>query len=225
MFEKNSHFTLIVAIGLCFISQPSLSASFDCAKARTRVEKTICHEPQLDQADEQLGKAYLKLRKMLPRAEANELRREQRAWLEQRDSDCLINEVDCLLQMYQDRIAMLTFRVSPHFNTGPSAQISGRYTIDDYMFMNVVPLSKERVFIEIGGAEPVTVRWICNFSGSGAVQDNKVLISHRHQNTPITFNFSEQTVTVSGEDLGDFCGFGGSIAGKYVKIAELDDIL
>jgi uncharacterized protein len=34
------------------------AATLDCAKARTRVEKSICHEPLISRLDAQLGKAY-----------------------------------------------------------------------------------------------------------------------------------------------------------------------
>lgn len=219
MFRINLYHLLIAAIPT-LVSVPLAAASFDCAKARTRVENTICNNSQLNEADEQLGKAYLSLRKLLPPAQANALRQEQRTWLEQRDSECLATEVDCLTQKYEDRIAMLTFRLSPRFKTSPASEVSGRYTIDDYMFMSVKPLSENRVFIEIGGAEPVTVRWICNFSGAGFLEDDVVTVYPRDGVTPITFTFDKENVAVKGEELERFCGFGGNIGGQYVKTSE-----
>lgn len=52
----------IAILGLSVLGLVSLevaqAASFDCSKARTRVEKLICHDPVISKLDSQLGKVY-----------------------------------------------------------------------------------------------------------------------------------------------------------------------
>ncbi len=43
---------------LALTALPAAAASFDCAKARTKVEKLICKDPQLSRQDEDLAKAF-----------------------------------------------------------------------------------------------------------------------------------------------------------------------
>jgi uncharacterized protein len=213
---KSYGLTIILSI---FLSTPLAAASFDCAKAKTILEINICKNPKLDEADNRLGAAYFKLRdSLIPPAEVNELREEQSEWLDERNSKCSSDEVNCLLPMYEDRTAILTFRMSPRFANSPTTNLSGKYTIDNYMIMRVQPLSEERVFIEIGGAEPTKVSWECNFSGTGTLKNKVVSILHESEHTPITFTFSGKIVEVKGESLGYFCGVGGNIGGKYIRI-------
>jgi uncharacterized protein len=204
---------------LVFLCTPSIAASFECAKAKTILENNICKNPNLNEADNRMGTAYFKLWDSLPPAEAKELKEEQGEWLEERNTKCGPDEVKCLLPMYEDRTAILTFRMSPRFANSPMANLIGKYTINNYMMMRVQAVSEERVFIEIGGAEPTKVNWVCNFSGTGTLKNNVVSILHESEHSPITFTFSGKMVEVKGESLGYFCGLGGSIDGKYVRIS------
>src|SRR5215475_2975720 len=90
---------------LC-ISLPALgahAASFDCAKAATAVEKMICGDPVLSQADEDLAKAYLQAMAvtLAPRG----LRGEQLRWLTERNA---AKTIDDLRDSYRRRIALLS---------------------------------------------------------------------------------------------------------------------
>jgi hypothetical protein len=44
---------------LAAFNSPALGASFDCAKAGTAVEKTICGDAELSSLDEHLGRYYV----------------------------------------------------------------------------------------------------------------------------------------------------------------------
>lgn len=79
--------------------------SFDCARATTVVEKTICSPDHRDlaDADRLLASVFAQVRKARPEAIA-----EQRQWLKQRDT-CLAKEfpADCLRTAYAERRDML----------------------------------------------------------------------------------------------------------------------
>ena len=95
------HLLILIAC----ISLPVLgahAASFDCAKAASAVEKMICDDPILSQADEHLAKAYLQAiaATLAPRS----LRGEQLRWLTERNT---AKTIDDLRDSYRRRIAIL----------------------------------------------------------------------------------------------------------------------
>jgi len=79
--------------------------SFDCAKAATIDENTICSNSELSYADRWLGTLYTELKKILTKPEeASLLKKEGRAWLKKR-ADCSKNDIiSCLLKTYANRI-------------------------------------------------------------------------------------------------------------------------
>lgn len=68
-----------------------IKASFDCAKAASPVEKLICSDPGLAEADYGVGDAYRNLlkRDTADPAKLASWRQTQKEWLAQRDRDCL----------------------------------------------------------------------------------------------------------------------------------------
>ncbi|MBN6152164.1 DUF1311 domain-containing protein [Xanthomonas sp. AmX2] len=66
----------------------AMAASFDCAKATSRVERLLCDDKALGAQDEQLAERYAALLDALPRGEVRSARDAQRAWLAQRNA-CL----------------------------------------------------------------------------------------------------------------------------------------
>lgn len=81
------------------------TASFDCSKASLDLEHVICNNEQLSEIDGQMGKAYIKLRKML--THDTTLKISQLDWLKQRYQVCPSLDVDCLIQFYQAHIGYL----------------------------------------------------------------------------------------------------------------------
>lgn len=87
--------------------------SFDCRKASTRVEKTICGVAPLAAVDGELGRAYKAARDGLSKPEKTRLRDRQRAWIKRRDKHCARRNADrkwladCLYRMTEDRVSFL----------------------------------------------------------------------------------------------------------------------
>jgi uncharacterized protein YecT (DUF1311 family) len=84
-------------------------ASFECASARSDVERTICSSRDLARLDRRLGEAYAnKMVWAADEAHAKALREQQRAWLRQRDGSCRgPSTAKCLTQVYEKRIKAL----------------------------------------------------------------------------------------------------------------------
>ena len=72
------------------------AASFDCAKAGTKVEKLICSTPSLSELDSDLADIYKDaLRK------DSSLRQQQLSWIKERNK---CNDASCLESSYKDRL-------------------------------------------------------------------------------------------------------------------------
>ncbi|WP_374087573.1 lysozyme inhibitor LprI family protein [Methylomicrobium lacus] len=96
-------FLLIAAAGFLIASPASYAASFDCAKARNWIEKTICSDVELSGLDEQLTDSYQNALAVAAKGEA--LKAEQKAWLKSTRNPC--KDIACLRQAYVNRIAGL----------------------------------------------------------------------------------------------------------------------
>lgn len=82
-----------------------VSASFDCAKAGSRVEHMICGDSALAQQDVHLASLYRSARANA--ADADVLKREQNAWRREVRDAC--SDAVCVARAYNARIAQLTW--------------------------------------------------------------------------------------------------------------------
>ena len=117
----------LVGLLLLLTAAPAAAASFDCAKARTKVEKLICKDPKLSRQDEDLAKAYGEALKVWDGRIAAYVKQNQRGWVGVRALEppgmsgggilCTDDEtaLPCLRTIHADRIAVLR---SPGFRLG-----------------------------------------------------------------------------------------------------------
>lgn len=91
---------MMVAGLLCVVS--AQAASFDCAKAGTKVEKLICADETLSKLDEELSSAYKAAVKDEKQAEA--IKQSQKQWMKERN-EC--ENIACAKASYQARIHVL----------------------------------------------------------------------------------------------------------------------
>lgn len=87
---------------LALASCHSQAASFDCARASTAVQRTICANPGLSRLDEELAAAFATLLGNVANPAA--LRERQREWLKERDA---CPDDACLERLYTRRVAGL----------------------------------------------------------------------------------------------------------------------
>jgi uncharacterized protein YecT (DUF1311 family) len=97
-------FIIIVFFGL--LSTQAIAASFDCNKATTWVEKSVCSDAELSQLDEELAKAYHDALASLSPEGQKETKQYQRQWLKKISSYNMIDK-DSLKDHYKDRIKQL----------------------------------------------------------------------------------------------------------------------
>lgn len=97
---------------LLLSSTAALGASFNCSKATTTLEKTICSDNSLDKADSRMGELYFSIREHLSSYEENRFIKEHKYWLKQRTVDCKTSDKACLLAIYQQRLENLSNKSS-----------------------------------------------------------------------------------------------------------------
>lgn len=78
--------SVLVAAVVVTFAAPASAASFDCAKASTAVEKTICTDPALSQLDVDIAAAYAAAAAGLDDAMRARLKRSQREWVSHREA-------------------------------------------------------------------------------------------------------------------------------------------
>ena len=91
---------LIIASFLSFAA-PAFSASFDCAKANTFVEKEICADPLLSALDSALAENFRGMMTANFGGTPKSLKVEQLKWLKTRNK-CSSNK--CLVDLYRKRV-------------------------------------------------------------------------------------------------------------------------
>lgn len=111
---------LIIGITvLLFWSAPTSAASFDCAKATTKIEHMICTTPELSKLDNGLSKLYRNARNI--EFDASDVVRAQRAWMKSRDS---CEHAVCLSRLYKERIDALRSRLITRVSAPSEADLN-----------------------------------------------------------------------------------------------------
>ena len=134
---------LLAAVIPSLATSPAAAASFDCAKARTKVETLICKDPQLSRQDEDLAKAYGEALKLWDGKIAAYVRMSQRGWVGSRALEppgmsgggilCTDDQtaLPCLRTIHADRIAVLR---------NPGFRLSGIYVRgQDFLRIKATP--------------------------------------------------------------------------------------
>jgi len=97
---------ILTVLPAIYVASPLPAQAFPCNKASTKVERTICANPELKQADDAMERAYFAMRDNLAQRDVGMLRTSQRNWLKYRNITCLA-EPNCLRAETQNRTGIL----------------------------------------------------------------------------------------------------------------------
>lgn len=97
--KNKTSFVITVFLTYIITFTHTQAASFDCARAGTKIEKLICSNDELSKLDDELGKKYSKTLKMSWSKEV--VPHDQKVWLKERNS---CKDLECLRNSYQKRI-------------------------------------------------------------------------------------------------------------------------
>jgi len=204
---------------LAAFAGPAAAASFDCAKARTKVEKLICADPELSRQDEALAVAYAEALKAWDGKIAAGTRMNQKGWVGSRtllppDKGmggvlCFDDKerLPCLRGAYRDRIAVLK---------DPAWRLGGIYERGrDILRIKVIPGGLDLAYQldgpdALGGATqegvPVPV-------ASGATKVAFPLMGEGRDACRLEGTFTAEAVTIVQKGP---CS-GNAVAGRWVR--------
>ncbi|MBS9780220.1 MAG: DUF1311 domain-containing protein [Moraxellaceae bacterium] len=115
------------------------SVSFDCNKATTWVEKSICKNKQLSKLDDKMVAIYKKKLATAHKEYADRIRKEQRRWLKYRRNTC--KTVTCLKREYRENIkglqskSLQTSSAVTKNNPKPTADKFGKFEDEVEIFV------------------------------------------------------------------------------------------
>lgn len=114
------------------------AASFDCSKATSGTEKLICSDDNISKRDEQLASSY---KHALESAiDKDAIKKVQVEWLKQQR---ICKDVDCLTQIYKDRIVVLNGEKTTSEKSKASNQEVKKPFSDRFDFSKLVVFEEE----------------------------------------------------------------------------------
>ena len=119
-----AHTYLPLLASLLLLPLPAQAASFDCTKAKTFAEKTICADPELSRQDETLATAFKAA--LATTSDKDAFKAKQMQWLTSVRNVC--TDASCLKTSYQSRIAALNTPTPPNPTSPPTAG-TGAYKV------------------------------------------------------------------------------------------------
>lgn len=105
-FGSPPDFSLETEVGRALTRSPTVEASFDCERASTAVERSICDDEELRRLDGEMGRLYRQVQRSNPG-----LREGQIAWIRGRNEECGADE-SCLKRMTRERLSALNGMVA-----------------------------------------------------------------------------------------------------------------
>jgi len=96
---------ITLLIWLLVLALPAQAASFDCAKAESKVEKLICSDAGLSQLDEELNTAYKTAMQDVKHSDS--IKQAQKQWMKERNS---CSDVACVKVAYETWLSSLTVK-------------------------------------------------------------------------------------------------------------------
>jgi uncharacterized protein len=133
------------------------AASFNCKKAKSKVEKLICATPELSKADDELGKLFKEAMAAFSDAhgDGKALRAAQAAWLKRYRNLC--GDAACMLAAYERRNAELRAIAKPSGRTGVYDQASGSVST-----LEIAPgRLRFELFSSVGEGERLHIGQLC----------------------------------------------------------------
>jgi uncharacterized protein len=120
LFPNRVNLPILCAVTLSLWA--TAASAIDCPRARTPPERAICGNPALKAFDDYLGAAYAAVRKAVPPAVFEQVRKEQIRWIRERDEQCEA-EVRCLMKATQARTAVLNGFAQRHAESRRSVAV------------------------------------------------------------------------------------------------------
>ncbi len=189
--------------------------SFECAKARSATEKTICDDFSLSWQDQQLNRLYGDVRQLLAESARTALRDEQRAWVGKRNA-CGGNG-DCIGQLSRQRLQALSAQVNPRTLTGSFSYAEKGLAGD----MTLVEFPGKRASGYIATVNTSTTH-SCTVDMAGLTVDGQTLTwndpeESDGQHCRVDITIGPGGAVVAANTCRSWCGMSGTFEGRYKR--------
>ncbi len=222
---------VIILFSLLILAGPANAASFDCKKAATPVERTICGDPALSSLDERAVAAYVDAVDTLGISDdlndpAGELLlRGHQEWAAARNRCGTVTS--CMLQQYLRRLAVLNFKPDSQAPS-PLDPAIGRYgtPIDPPREMLIMAAPGNAALVSI---RVTTADWKCVVTGSGRIETGGAIRvtradfngrtngAHAVLLTPTRLGYTLRHADAKDNASAQFCGAGGSLEHPFPR--------
>jgi len=187
--------------------------SFDCRKAASPSEKTICANAALSRLDFQLGRTWKTLlADFIDSAQQTRMKVEQRAWIASRER--CGDDGDCIGKLYRDQLSTLT-------GADPAHRFSGVFEVKDIGFFVVYPIGN-RYLVNIQTADPRDGRWECELAGEAESSGDNLEVSVEGSVFQARLQDHETLIVADTDSVSTasrkFCGLNGTFAFSYRRV-------
>jgi uncharacterized protein len=206
-------FLVAILLSVFVYATPREQPSFDCLKAASLSEKTICANAGLSRLDFQLGQTWKALfDDFIDSAQRTQMRQGQRKWIARRQG--CGDDASCIGKLYRDRLSVLN-------GADPAHRFSGVYEVKDIGFFALYPIG-DHYLINIQTADPRDGRWECELSGEAGVSGDDLEISVEGSVFQARLQDPKTLVVPNTDSVsaasGKFCGLNGTFAFSYLRV-------
>jgi uncharacterized protein len=164
---------------VAFAEEAATGPSFDCGKAESTLDRTICDDAELAGLDRSMAAGYKAALKAADETGQALLKDAQRQWARGRAERCALpadgaaspDAVACLKQLYQARVAELG-ALEPAGAEDPVAWVEGLWQVDDLLGVADASLTESAAKGFVGRLVHVQRSAIANLSGDSCSGPN-----------------------------------------------------
>ncbi len=218
---------LVLSASLAVAGSAAAAPSFNCAKAATPVEKSICANSVLANQDAAIAQQYTAVRGQLDTEAAKALTADQRYYLGARDD--AYAEPYTGSTPFKELTNSMRYRLEflKSINPKPAAGFVGKWkNIEGEI--EITQTAHGELFVSANSARPYTGRWVCDLSGKAVVSGDSLKVTYQ-DGPPWTLTLTRRgdvLVTretppagVKNDGFGPpFCGMNGSLYGNWFAV-------
>jgi uncharacterized protein YecT (DUF1311 family) len=208
-----SAFLVTLLLSISVNAAPREQASFDCRKAASVCERTICANTALSRLDFQLGRTWeTLLAAFIDSAQKTQMKQDQRTWIVRREK--CGGDANCIGKLYRDRLSTLDGSDQAH-------RFSGVYEVKDTGLFALYPIGN-RYLVHVQTADPGDGRWECDLTGEAEASGDDLEINVAGLLFPVRLQDSETLVVSDADSVSavsrQFCGLNGTFAFSYLRV-------
>jgi uncharacterized protein len=213
-----SRLVLLTGIIAVLPSAAHSQPSFDCRKASSAAEKTVCADPGLARLDKQLAAQYKSLvRSFTDEDQIAQIKLDQNHWLSTRNACAAAAE--CLSKTYRERLSRLTGADRDY----PAA---GLFEAGEVGTFALYPLAGQYL-VSIQTAKPQTGAWTCDVAGHAKMDSGALHVTSGSFSFPAVLRDERTLVVEPGKEVSaaqaDACGLNGTFTLSFTRHASPDN--